>query len=283
MSRFEHIEKPVSLRVLFAGVVVFFVVPAVLFAQEDSADQADYYPRIHIEDEVPNPVEIKKKRIPSNVFLGIKTRKRRIKSGYGKSKVAEHFRVLKEPADSLPPYVQAFYWYDKERRAVRQSAHYDPEKGPLLHGKYEKTRGEAVLQEGYFYKGTLHGRWEIHDKDGILLDKKKFHKGWPYDAIILYYDVERRKVRQVIPRHYGEKEGRYYAFYADGQLAANGRYQHGEKTDMWQEYYPNGREKRRIQYPRSPFDTEYTPVIVSEWDESGKLIYDRGSYLKSIQ
>ena len=236
-----------------------------------------------MEDEVPNPVEIKKKRLPPSIFLGFKTRKKRLSSGYGKNKVRERFRVLKKPLDSLLPYAQLFYWYDKKKKAIRQSRHYDPEKGPLLHGKYEKTRGKQQMQVGYFYKGVLHGRWEVYDKHHILLDKKKFHKGWAYDAVILYYDPARERIREVTPIHYGEKEGWYYVFHENDRLAVRGKYKHDAKIGLWKAYHPNGKEKRRMQYAKNPFDAAYTPVIVGEWDEKGALLYDRRAYLKSLQ
>jgi hypothetical protein len=39
------------------------------------------------------------------------------------------------------------------------------------------------------------------------------------------------------------------------------------------EYYPTGKRKKIIAYPKEAFDQSMTPYIKAEWNEKGKEIY----------
>src|SRR5690606_2431889 len=110
----------------------------------------------------------------------------------------------------------------------------------------------------------------------ILLNKEKYIKGWPKESEIVYYDREGKNVKEVTPIEYGEEEGVYYYFHDNGQVAVMGEYQYGEKVGVWKEYYKNrARRKKEIQYKEDPFQKNFTPYILREWDENGKLVYDQ--------
>ena len=87
----------------------------------------------------------------------------------------------------------------------------------------------------------------------------------------------------MIPVHYGEKDGEYWAFHEDGSLAVRGKYKFGNRVGLWREYYDGGRVKREVVYPNDPFDFKFSPYITREWDDRGTLIYDRAKFLKKSE
>lgn len=228
------------------------------------------------EDEEEEEVELKKKKRKKNVFYGIKTKKGYTRTGFGDDVVVELFYYLKvfEDPDS---YVRNVYWYDFKKRKVVKSRNINKKYAGILHGPYAKMVGDRLIEEGIFYKGTKHGRWMRHNKHDILQEKKKWYKGWPKESRIAYYKNEKvRRMREIIPVHYGEKDGEYYAFHRNGRIAVIGQYKYDHKVGLWREYYnQRNRRKREIQYPEKPFDDEFRPYISKEWDEAGNVIYDR--------
>jgi antitoxin component YwqK of YwqJK toxin-antitoxin module len=90
---------------------------------------------------------------------------------------------------------------------------------------------------------------------------------------VSYYDVERKKMKEITPIEYGEKDGYYYMFHENGQIAISGEYRWDQKIGDWTEYYPNKRRKKIIAYPKEPFDESMRPFIRAEWNEAGKQIY----------
>jgi antitoxin component YwqK of YwqJK toxin-antitoxin module len=131
-----------------------------------------------------------------------------------------------------------------------------------------------VLEEGIFFKGTKHGRWVRKDKDNILLDKEKYYKGWPRESMVSYYDRERKKIKEIIPIEYGEKEGNYFYFHENGQVAVAGEFHWDAPVNEWVEYYPNGFRKKIIRYDEDPFDQIFRPFTLKEWDPRGKVVYE---------
>lgn len=219
------------------------------------------------------PKKIKKKKPKKKVFYGIKTKKGFTKKGVGDRVVYELFYVLKE-AERPETFVRDIYWYDYTRREIRKTASFDPQKGVLLHGPYEKRQGDILLETGIFYKGTKHGRWMKYNRDSVLLDKEKYYKGWPRESLVSYYDPgTHRKMKEITPIEYGEKEGFYYRFFENGKIAVMGEYQWDQRVGEWIENYPDGKRKRIIAYPEEPFDESIPAYIKMEWDERGKEIY----------
>ena len=171
------------------------------------------------------------------------------------------------------------YWYEYKSKSVKVGGTPTPDKGMLLHGPYKVLKDGQVIEEGIFYVGAKHGRWTTYRKmyDYYVLDaKEKYFKGWPKESKISYYDTKGKELQEVIPVEYGKKEGNYFYFFQDGQLAVRGEYRYDHKVGTWTEYYPGPKQKRKrvVQYPNTPWDRKEAPFILQEWDKDGKLIYE---------
>lgn len=215
----------------------------------------------------------KKKKRKRKVFYGLKTKKGFTRRGYGDRVTYETFYYLKKT--ELPKtFVRDLYWYDFTRHEIRRSSNFDPKKGVLLHGPYEKRQGDVLLEKGIFFKGTKHGRWMQYNRDSVLVDKERYYKGWPKESLAAYFDPsERTRLKEIIPIEFGDKEGYYYMFYEDGRVAVTGEYHWDHKVGDWTEYYPDGKRKRVISYPKDAYEDENRPYVKTEWNEKGREIY----------
>lgn len=233
-------------------------------------------------EEVDDLLKPKKKKKKKNVFYGLKVKKGFARTGQGNRTRFDEFRYLKKPVD-IDPYVRDVYWYNFKKKKIMNSRNFDPDQGVLLHGPYIKRLGEQVLEEGIYYKGLKHGRWMRYNKYDILMDKEKYYKGWPKLSKVKYYDKDRKNLREIIPIQLGEREGNYFAFHESGRVAAKGEFQFDHKVGVWIEYYDQRRRKKReIQYPEDPFDEDFEPYIIREWDDKGTVIYDREQHMRSL-
>jgi antitoxin component YwqK of YwqJK toxin-antitoxin module len=215
----------------------------------------------------------KKKKPKKNVFYGVKTRKGFVRKGVGERVTYELFHYLKVP-ETPKTLVRDIYYYDFARREIVRTSRFDPKRGVLVHGPYQKIQQGVLVESGIFYKGLKHGRWMRYSRDSVLLDKEKYFMGWPKESLISYWDpVERKKPKEIIPIEYGQREGNYYLFHENGRVAVTGEYRWNEKVGDWYEYYPNGNRKRVIAYPKEPFQKGFTPYIKIEWNERGQEIY----------
>jgi hypothetical protein len=221
------------------------------------------------DEEEEEDYKIKEKKRKKKVFYGIKTKKRYTRDG----EEIEQFYVLKE-FEMPDPYVRDVYWFDYRRQQIRVGGTIDRNDGFILHGPYKKIKNGQVLEEGIFYKGTKHGRWVRMDKDNILLDKEKYYRGWPRESMVSYYDRERKKMKEIIPVEYGEKEGYYYYFHENGKVAVQGEFHWDAPVGEWTEYYPSGYRKKVIQYDEDPFDQIFRPFTLKEWDIRGRIVYE---------
>ncbi|MBW3545566.1 MAG: hypothetical protein KY428_08235 [Bacteroidetes bacterium] len=122
-----------------------------------------------------------------------------------------------------------------------------------------------------------HGRWVRLNRHDILQEKEIYWKGWPKESLLSYYDFERTRLKEMIPVHFGERDGEYVAFHPNGNLAVIGQYKFDNKVGIWREYYENQRVKREVKYPLEPFE-KTAPVILKEWDKQGNVIYDRSKF-----
>ncbi|HEY0740700.1 MAG TPA: hypothetical protein VGD40_04525 [Chryseosolibacter sp.] len=220
-------------------------------------------------------VEKKKKKVKKKVFYGIKTKKGFTRKGYGDRVTYELFYFLKK-GETPKTFVRDVYWFDYTRKEIRRTspAGFDPKKGVLLHGPYKQIQNNVVLTEGIYYKGTRHGRWLHYNRDSVLTDKVKYFRGWPKESVVSYYDPgERKKMKEITPIEYGEKDGFYYRFYENGQMAVSGEYRWDQKVGDWTEYYPGNKRKKIIAYPKEPFDKENKPYVKVEWNDKGKEVY----------
>jgi hypothetical protein len=237
---------------------------------------------IELSDEAKEARKEREKRRKKKVFYGLKTKKGFTRRGYGDRVELEIFHYLKERPET-DPYVPEIYWYDAKRRRIRSSGEIDEDRGVVLHGPYKRLIGEQVVEligeqvveEGIFYKGTKHGRWTRYDQNDILVDKKKYYKGWPKESKVRFYDDKQTKLKEVIPIVYGKKQGTYYYYHENGTVAIKGEYEEDKKVGKWTEYYPfMRRRKKEIQYPSDPYDTAYQPFISKEWDRRNRLVYE---------
>lgn len=240
--------------------------------EQDERFTIDTPVTLDFEEEEKEEPKKKKKKVKKKVFYGIKTKKGFTRKGYGNRVTYELFYVLKKP-EKPETFVRDIYWYDYTRKEIRKTERFDPEKGVLLHGPYEKRQGEVVLAKGIYYKGTKHGRWMYYNRDSTLVDKEKYFRGWPKESMVSYYDAERKKMKEITPIEFGEKDGYYYRFFENGQMAISGEYRYDQKIGDWVEYYPNKRRKKIIAYPEKPFEDRSRPYIKAEWNEKGKQIY----------
>ena len=278
----NYLSKPIFLLLAMFG---FFASQA----QENLGDlfKVEYETPLTInleeeeeEIELVEPV-FKRKKKKKKVFFGIKTKRGFTRTGFGKKQVFELFHYLKT-YEEPPEYARDYYWYDTKKRKIINSIRVRKDVALILHGHYIKKRGDQVLEEGYFYKGQKHKRWVRFNSHDILMDKKNFWKGWPQESLLSFYDFKRQKLREVIPVHFGEKSGTYYAFHPGGTLAAKGNYKFDYRVGLWREFYSNRTTKREVKYPDDPFDFDTPPIILKEWDEKGKVIYDRKKFLSTL-
>lgn len=270
---------PESMRILL---IILILSPLISFGQgEDEEKQNEMFTistpiTINLEEkEEDEKPEKKSKKPKKNFYYGLKTKKGFTRKGAGANSTLELFNYLKKPVKP-DPYVRDIYYYDFQRKQIRKTRNYKPENGVLLHGPYKKKIGEVVVEEGIFFRGTKHGRWTRYDKKEILVNKEKYYKGWPKESLVSFYDKERTKIKEIIPVEYGKKEGYYFYFFPNGTIAVSGEYEYDNKVGKWSLFYANrrGRKEREIQYRTDPFDDEFKPYILREWNSKGQQVFD---------
>lgn len=217
----------------------------------------------------------KEKRRKKKWFYGMKTKKGFSRRGVGDNVQLEIFHYLPDFKER-DPYVPDIYWFDFTRKRIRNTGEIEDKRGVVLHGPYKKMIGEQVVAEGIFYKGAKHGRWTEYDRHDVLITKLKYYKGWPKESKVRYYDDKQKKLLEVVPIVYGQKEGTYYYFHENGTVAIKGEYEEDVKVGKWTEYYPfMRRRKKEIQYPSDPYDEAYQAFISKEWDRRNRMVYER--------
>ena len=217
----------------------------------------------------------KKQKLLRTEYEGLPIVEQYTKFGSGDRTIIEKFTVLKQYRDPNP-YVRETYWFDPKAQRVSSSLIKDKDKVMILHGPYKRYQNGILLEEGYYYIGAKDGRWEKYDANYKLLDKQKWHRGFPAESEITYYDSAHTKIKEVLPKEFGQINGQYLAFYEGGQLAAEGKYDHGVKVGRWTEYYQYRRQRKKItQYARDRWTEDFEPYVISEWDEKGKVTYER--------
>lgn len=222
-------------------------------------------------------------KVKKNVFYGLKTKKTFLKNG----SVTEIFNYLPNQIEKPAKYIDQIAWYNTQKRNIANTepAKFNKKIGKILHGPYKKMQPvrignkqvNMVVEEGFYYIGTKHGRWEkfgkdAMDKDFVLLDKTKYVKGWLKESEKTYYDTGKNKLKEVVPIKNGKKEGKYFAFYEHGRISVRGEYQNGLKISKWTEYHNNGEKKKETKYPNTFINRTEKPYIVAQWDEQGKKL-----------
>jgi len=225
-------------------------------------------------------LQTKKKKKKKKIYFGEKTKKGFIKSASGRNNLYENFNYINKYI-LKDQYAQEIYLYDKKKKKIVKSKKQIDE-SYMLHGPYIKRIDDQTIEEGFFYYGLKHGRWVRLNRSDILQDKETYFMGWLNESIRFFWDPKKENLKEIIPIKYGEKNGMYYAFHLNGNLAAKGEYQFNNKIGLWIEYYSkNGKKKREIKYNKDPYNKNKT-YISREWNLNGKLIYDRDLFLKKI-
>ncbi len=276
-------QKDFRKFIVFFAIAAFGIFPFSAFPQENPENNDSV--QFMIEQSTPLTIDLerqdslknfthrKKKKPRHNFFYGYKSKRGFTKSGFGDNAVVEIFYYLKKWVEPNP-YVPEIYWYDFRRKRIRTSGTIDKKYGRILNGPYKKIEGNQLLEQGQFYVGTKNGRWVTLNRNDILIDKKKYYHGWPKESMVKYYDQKRKKLKEVLPVVNGVVQGDYYYFFENGQVAVKGHYENGVKTGTWTEFYDKRRrEKKQIQYQTDPYQKNFTPYTLREWDASGKLIY----------
>ena len=220
--------------------------------------------------------ELREKKIGKKTFYGFKTARAFTRKGKDpKKREYEIFFVLKKWQEPNS-YIRDIYWYHKKKRVIMLSKIEEADKkyARILHGPYMRRQGRNLIEEGIYYVGSKHGRWVKYDKNFLLVDKRRFYKGWPTDAEITYYDTEQKKPKEVIPVQFGRKDGEYFFYSPEGILLTNGIYKENTKIGVWTEYHLNKKKKKETQYGKDPFAKDFKPYVMKEYNEKGKALYD---------
>ena len=217
-----------------------------------------------------------KKKASKTDYEGLPMIRQFIKIGSGDRTIVQEFNVLKNWQDPNPYVRETFGFSPKEARIKALTK--DQSGVYLMHGPYKRYQNGDLVEEGFYYLGAKDGRWEKYDAKFTLIDKVRYHHGFPAEAHITYYDSAHTKVKEVLPYEHGKLKGTYLTYHANGQLAEEGNYDNGVKVGRWTEFYPNNtrRFRRRVtQYARDRWEADAEPIILSEWDEKGKITFER--------
>ncbi len=230
-----------------------------------------------------NKAKTKTKKGKKDEYEGIKFERRIGEYGTGSRFTVEEINVLRNPDEAQPSiYAKEIWWYDPKLRRITNAIRKDPDYGEICHGPYRKYVNDALVEEGFFYVGVKDGRWENYNQDFILLNKEKYKKGFFADAHVTYYDAQQKKIKEVVPVHFGKVTGEYRAFYEGGQLKEEGKLDDSVKVGRWRQYHQfgaMGRLKKETLYGKDKFD-KVEPIVLQERDEKGKLIYEAPKQVK---
>ena len=223
--------------------------------------------------------ETKKEKKKKNIYFGERTQRSSIKESFRDQLQTQYFHYTRRN-QQVDPYIRDIYWFDPKDKVIR-AKNFDPNKGFLLHGPFEKRVDDVVVESGMFYFGTKHGRWMTFDAKNTLLDKSNYYEGWPKASKVTYYNRSEQQIEKVTPIEYDLEEGNFFHFYENGEVAVVGEYKFGEKIGLWTEYWNNTGDKtirkREIQYQEEPFTKGFKPYIRAEWNKEGDLIYRNDS------
>ena len=214
---------------------------------------------------------MKKNRLARTEYEGVSMQKMAIVVG---SAVIE-FHVLKKYAEPNP-YAPEVFWYDPAGRQISKSVIKDPAKVLLLHGPYKRYRDDLLEEEGFYAVGAKDGRWEKYNpKNGHLIEKSYWEQGFPADSRFVYYDSAHAKIKEVYPVQFGKKKGTFYGFYEGGQLMERGNFDNEQKIGTWIEYHAVKQRQKKVTQHRPHWYDDVETHVEKEWDEKGKLIYER--------
>lgn len=234
--------------------------------------------------------DLKEKLRNKNEYEGIKIEKRIAQYGNGNKLTMEEFNVLNDDAE-ISMYAREIRWFDFKMQRTSTAVIKNMEEAAILHGPYKKYIGEDLVEEGFFYLGTKHGRWARYgkefDNDFVLLDKTTYKKGYLANSKITYYDTDNKKLKEVMPMNMGKQSGEYVEYYASGNLKTEGHFDDGRQTGKWIEYHEfgktNGRRKKETMHGKDKFDTEFESFIIREFDNNGQLTFENTEAIKKLE
>ncbi|KAF4531186.1 hypothetical protein B566_EDAN019236, partial [Ephemera danica] len=84
--------------------------------------------------------------------------------GNGAKLTTEEFHVLNDDAE-ISMYSREIRWYDYKMQRTSTNQVKDLSEVDILHGPYKRFVAEELVEEGFFYLGTKHGRWERYGRE----------------------------------------------------------------------------------------------------------------------
>lgn len=224
-----------------------------------------------------------------NEYEGLKMEKRIATFGNGNRQTTEEFHVLNDEAE-ISMYFREIRWFDFQMQRTSTNTIKNLEEAAILHGPYKRFVADELVEEGFFYLGTKHGRWERYgkefDNDYVLLDKQYFIKGNPAESEITYYDAEKTKIKEVIPKNYGKITGNYFAYYPTGNLKTEGQFDDSVKVGKWIDYYEfgtSGKRKKEVMYQKDKYSIGFETFVIREYDSKAQLIFENKEALKKLE
>lgn len=222
--------------------------------------------------------KVKKKEGYKDEYEGVKTERRMGSYGSGTRSTVEEFQVVKYVEDeAVSGYQQEVWWFDPNQSRVVNSSIKENKTAQICHGPYRKMVNQVVVEQGYFYMGAKDGRWENYGPEGELENKTYFVRGFTAGSDITYYDVEKKKIKEVVPRLYGKVRGQYLAFYPGGNLKEEGKLDDSVRVGRWREFHEfgtGGRLKKEWKNRKDKFD-EAEPILMLERDNQGKILFQQ--------
>ncbi len=244
-------------------------------------DGEDARPLVFIDSAASDKRVVRKKRIPKRMFFGVMTKKAFIRKITGRKVSLETFYYVKKGLE-FQPFVKDIYWFHTKKKKIFVGL-ISPKDRPfakIMHGPYKKMLDGKLEEDGIFYFGSKHGRWmyeKLQGEEMVVTEKEKYYKGFPKESVFSYFDADKLKIKEVIPVRNGERDGEYCRFSETGNLLSEGQYEYGRKVGKWTDYYDNNKRKirRQLQYGKNWEDNEHKPCTLVEYDDKGKVIYDK--------
>lgn len=224
-----------------------------------------------------------------NEYEGLKMEKRIATFGNGNRQTTEEFHVLNDEAE-ISMYFREIRWFDFQMQRTSTNTIKNLEEAAILHGPYKRFVADELVEEGFFYLGTKHGRWERYgkefDNDYVLLDKQYFIKGNPAESEITYYDAEKTKIKEIVPKNFGKISGNYFAYYPTGNLQTEGQFDDSVKVGKWIDYYEFGnlgKRKKEVMYQKDKYSIGFETFVIREYDSKAQLIFENKEALKKLE
>jgi antitoxin component YwqK of YwqJK toxin-antitoxin module len=244
-------------------------------------DGEDVKPLVFVDSAASDKRVVRKKKAPKRMFFGVMTKKAFIRKITGRKTALETFFFIKKGLE-FQPFVKDIFWFHTQKKKIFVGliSQKDRTFAKIMHGPYKKMLDGKTEEEGIYYFGARHGRWMYEKPQGdemVVVDKEKYYKGFPKESIVSYFDADKTKIKEVIPVRNGERDGEYYRFSETGNLLAEGLYEYGRKIGKWTDYFDTNKRKirRQLQYGKTWEDKTFQPYTLVEYDEKGKVIYDK--------